>query len=70
MLNFNLYDSVILKIEEEGVPSGSIGVIVHKYDGVPIFEVEFFDDKMVSIGVFSINQSKLEQYTPLEKDKM
>ncbi len=56
-----LFDCVKLIKPFEGLKIGTKGAIVEKYDESN-FEVEFFDDKDETIGVYTISSDFLEVY--------
>lgn len=54
-------DGVILLKDFENLKKGSEGTIVLKYNDVD-FEVEFFDKKDKSLGVYTISKDYIEVY--------
>jgi len=47
------------KYLDEGIVKGDIGVILEDYDGEN-FEVEFFDDRGITIAMFAFPKEELE----------
>lgn len=48
-------------VEKEGYPAGSRGVIVSKYKGGPLFEVEIWDNNDYPVDVIAYYDNELEK---------
>ena len=56
------FDIVRLKCDFHGLSAGTIGTIVHEYDGI-VFEVEFIDNNGNTLDVLTTPDEKIELVT-------
>lgn len=59
-MNFKELDTVTLKTDINGIKKGTRGTIVFDYESSGMYEVEFFDENHITIGVERVFKNDLE----------
>ncbi len=58
---FNENDKVITLVEKEGFPKGTIGIVVSKYAGGDVYEIELWDSDDYPVDVVTYTFNEIEK---------
>jgi len=60
--NIKEHDVVVLIKDLDGIPKGTKGTIVFDYESSGMYEVEFFDEKQITISVVRAFKGDLKKW--------